>query len=564
MSFDLFDFLPNISREVDEADGSFQSFVWGFNQIWADLLTTVEAMPSNLLDPKTTPLIQDLATHRGNPFQCFNDTQLRKIADNLAYIYKRRGDTTGLVNVIRFILGLEATIEMDYSFCWQLGQTGRSELQSQSILSSRNSPFFKISVPGDTLPDEVKTQIVTLIQFMKPNFMCFVGSANIGKGPGSEVEAVVTPTTILYPCPTSFNQSTPISPVVPTGVGNSISFSATGLPPGLSIDPTTGVLSGTPTAVGSYTAVVVVKEDVGDQTVYVRMTVADAFVVGGGYDFVVWGDADRDGDGNPYSLDNLPAVGALTMPTCAPSFTAGAQDAPSEFHVHIIRYDGCTLPMALDLLQCLGNQLTSAPQAVTVLVDGVSQDINNISNLPVPDDFIISLTSSYALWLGQFQFEFLLAGMNGFIGANANTAYGTIPGTVGVSPVLCIAPSNEPYYTITTSDAPMLSENPDGTLVTPVDWNLTVNHFNGHTAEVSIQTSLQGGYVGTLNGSSNLAAGNTVAVPDSFVLELTQADPAYMPSEAEHTSGVFSISSIDANGYSFSIVYCPGTVGPAI
>jgi len=48
--------------------------------------------------------------------------------------------------------------------------------------------------------------------------------------------------------------------VVNSGPGATISYSATGLPPGMTISPTTGLISGTPTSVGTYAVIVTASE----------------------------------------------------------------------------------------------------------------------------------------------------------------------------------------------------------------------------------------------------------------------------------------------------------------
>jgi hypothetical protein len=50
---------------------------------------------------------------------------------------------------------------------------------------------------------------------------------------------------------------TPVTVTAAGGIPPYVSWSATGLPPGLSIAPGTGTISGTPTLVGTYSSVVV-------------------------------------------------------------------------------------------------------------------------------------------------------------------------------------------------------------------------------------------------------------------------------------------------------------------
>lgn len=163
-NFDLFNFMPLVYREIDETDGSFQVFVWAFNQMWAELIYEAEAMPSNLVFSESTDFIADLANHHGNPFQFLTEAQLRRAVDNLSHIYARRGEEEGTKHVVWYLTGVQIDIIQDYEYSWKLGT---SQLGFDTILCSRNAPMFRVILPWG-LDDETIDNVKSIIQFMRP------------------------------------------------------------------------------------------------------------------------------------------------------------------------------------------------------------------------------------------------------------------------------------------------------------------------------------------------------------------------------------------------------------
>ncbi len=85
------------------------------------------------------------------------------------------------------------------------------------------------------------------------------GGSSSGSGSGGSASPVMTianppmtvaPSALQYPTPLAFVINTAITPLTPTVVGEVTNYSVSpALPAGLSFDPTSGVISGTPTSV---------------------------------------------------------------------------------------------------------------------------------------------------------------------------------------------------------------------------------------------------------------------------------------------------------------------------
>lgn len=105
----------------------------------------------------------------GNPFDF--DLSLddkRRLAKTLVKIYQRKGTTIGIVDVVRFFLGLDVTIDAwNTSTGWILGV---SELGFDTILApgtSRERYTFDV-ISGVALTDDQRARIRELVTYMKP------------------------------------------------------------------------------------------------------------------------------------------------------------------------------------------------------------------------------------------------------------------------------------------------------------------------------------------------------------------------------------------------------------
>ncbi len=182
--FELLDFIPAMNKREDRTTaqgalannpgtGELRKFILVLQDVvdlllcqsdrWTDIID-VDLAPESFLDA----ILQDL----GNPFaDCIADldeTDKRRLARVLISIYKQKGTEVGIVNTIRFFLGIETTL--DIINCRQFWQLDISQLGVDTLLAPAvGSPLwysFFITSPV-VLTDEQRERIFCIADYMK-------------------------------------------------------------------------------------------------------------------------------------------------------------------------------------------------------------------------------------------------------------------------------------------------------------------------------------------------------------------------------------------------------------
>ncbi len=168
-SFDIYRMFAQINRDEDTTLDLLK-FSNILNEVVAWLLVEVDRW-TDIFDIDRAPedFLDAILADLGNPF-AFDLTvnQKRKLAKVLIRIYRLKGTEVGVVTVLRFFIGIEATIiEYNDEDTWILGE---SELGWDTWLgTSIQAALYSFEVEVDrALTDEELDILEQIVDYMKP------------------------------------------------------------------------------------------------------------------------------------------------------------------------------------------------------------------------------------------------------------------------------------------------------------------------------------------------------------------------------------------------------------
>lgn len=190
--FELLELLPQINR-TEDATGELELWVACLQDVFDLLLKQVDDW-TDILDPDLAPAryLDAMLADLGNPFAFaeLSEIDKRRLLRVLVDIYREKGTEDGIIDVVRFFLGLDVTIEIYNGIGWELASSDSPTLDGQSPPAGPGDELSSDTVepadaaelgPGErrllysfeivspvVLTDEERTRIVAIAELMKP------------------------------------------------------------------------------------------------------------------------------------------------------------------------------------------------------------------------------------------------------------------------------------------------------------------------------------------------------------------------------------------------------------
>ena len=169
-SFDLWRMIPQMNRQEDET-GDLVRFIRCLQEPVDLALYDVDTFPQIIdLDIAPEPFVDQMLLDMGNPFAfaaSLSLTDKRRLLRVLPTLIGQKGLRRGIINVVRFFLGIEIEIHSLYEDGWiigedELGETTYLGTNVQALIYS-----FEIESPI-ALTDDERDKISQIANYMKP------------------------------------------------------------------------------------------------------------------------------------------------------------------------------------------------------------------------------------------------------------------------------------------------------------------------------------------------------------------------------------------------------------
>ncbi len=173
--FKLWEMLPKHNRRAD-LTGDLRRFIACLQEITDLLLAGIDRFPDIFdLERAPAPFLDLILQDLGDPFSFeLNTLDKRRLASVLVEMYRQKGTAIGIINAVRFFLGVEVLTVMPYA--------GEAMILGESLLgedwalgpSSRFARYaFDVEV-GVHLGDVQREQLRVIVEYLKPAHTHFV------------------------------------------------------------------------------------------------------------------------------------------------------------------------------------------------------------------------------------------------------------------------------------------------------------------------------------------------------------------------------------------------------
>jgi len=171
--FDLWSMVPRHVRREDTS-GDLARFIACLQEVTDVLLADVDRWPQIVdIERAPEPFVDAMLADLGNPFELALELPAkRRLAASLVQMYRQKGTAIGIVNALRFFLGIDARV---VSYAGEALVLGESELGVDWILGPSNRwarYAFDVEVHR-VLTDEERRHVRAVVGLLRPGHTHF-------------------------------------------------------------------------------------------------------------------------------------------------------------------------------------------------------------------------------------------------------------------------------------------------------------------------------------------------------------------------------------------------------